>query len=548
MQTFLSAPRHGWKSRGERPAVPAAYHRGRVREPFEGARTISGIILALLAIPSLAMAADQGLPRLGMSPGEPQVRSATPSVPFGVSPVESKQFVLDFHGYLLLPAELGVHDRPITQRTDPLDSTKTVDTGGGTVFHSPPLIPQDLRSFEYTGVVPRPWAQLNFVYGNSTVSGTTILSATSFSDAAGYYNPVDQLGVSDAFVTVNATKYFGFPFQLYVGAYTGRYGAMGAYDAGRYATPLIARTNTIGETITTGYKLGEFFLVLEQGFGGQLGRPPVGIIPQAWNDYATDVGATLVNQAHLGLFYRGLVRLGFHYLSAWTQDDQVKAGVPPDGRITVLAGDVNLTAGRAGHLYLGMAWTKASHAAMISGAIEILNARGGPELIAQYLGPNSHGNGSLTTFGAQYDLSVSRLIFGELYTGMSADVLVSLFGVGTAVASDDPTCDGKAKAYDGVVKMKGGGEVTYLMKSWLGVSGRFDHVRLHGSDSKKAFSIFSPRILFHTGWKSRDEIALQYSYFQSGADILVPRGSPPGSADPANPDRHVFTLSGTFWW
>jgi hypothetical protein len=516
--------------------------------------------MALLAMPSVAMAADEGLPRLGLSPGDPQVRSASPSIPFGVNPVGSKEFVLDFHGYLLLPATLGVHDRPITDRPDPSLPTPEMHdgtmaqqkpygewvpvpkTGGGTVLHSPPLMAQNLRSFEYTAAVPTPWVQLNFIYGNSTVSGTTVLAAQTLMDAAGYYDIPKQLGVNDAFVTVNATKYFGFPFQLNVGAYTGRYGAMGAYDAGRYATPLIARTNTIGETVTTGYKLGEFFFVLEEGLGGQLGRPPVGMIPQAWNDFAdANVGATFVGHAHLGLAYAGLARLGFHYLVAWTQDDQVKLGQVPNGRITVLGADLNLTAGRFGHLYLGTAWTKATDASTVSGAIEILNARGGPELIAQYLGPKSAGNGSLTTFGVQYDLSVSRLVFDKLYTGVSPDVLISLFSIGTAVSSRD-------SAYDGVFKVKAGGEVTYLMKSWLGASERFDHVRLHGGDSKQAFSIFSTRLLFHTGWKSRDEFALQYSYFQSGSDVQVPTGYPPGSDRPANPDRHVFSLSGTFWW
>jgi hypothetical protein len=545
MQTSFSAPRHGWNS-------------------------ISRIILALLAMPSLAMAADEGLPRLGLSPAEPQVRSATPSVPFGINPAESKEFVLDFHGYLLLPATVGVHDRPVTMRDDPNPGPSTtvdgvlvktlpdgtvittpdgkpvpvpkVPTGGGTVLHTPPLLAQDLRSFEYTGAVPTPWGQLNFIYGNKTVSGTVIMAATTFSDAAGYYNIPAQLGVNDAFITVNATKYFGFPFQLYVGAYTGRYGAMGAYDAGRYATPLIARTNSIGETITTGYKLGEFFLVLEQGLGGQLGRPPVGLIPQGWNDFSDgNVGATFVGHVHLGLAYGAFGHLGLHYLAAWTQDDQVKGGQIPNGQITVLGADAQVTAGRFGHLYLGVAHTKAKDAATISGAIEILNARGGPELIAQYLGPNSNGNGSLTTFGAQYDLSISKLNFGPLYTGMSPDILVSLFTVGTSVSSDDPACND-------VFKVKMGGEATYLMMSWLGVSGRFDHVRLHGSDSKKAFSIMTARLLFHTGWRSRDEFALHYSYFQNGSDVVALTGFPPGSSPDASPDRHVVTLSGTFWW
>jgi hypothetical protein len=540
MQTLFSAPRHGWKS------------------------WKSGIVLVLLAMPSLAMAADEGLPKLGLSPGEPQVRSATPSIPFGVSPAESKEFVLDFHGYLLLPATIGIHDRPVTMRVDPstpgtiktqTDNTVTmtlpdgtvqtfpkVPTGGGTVIHAPALLPQDLRSFAYTAVVPTPWAQMNFVYGNSIVSGTLIMAASTLSDAAGYYNPVDQLGVNDAFITVNATKLFGFPFQLHVGAYTGRYGAMGAYDAGRYATPLIARTNSIGETIITGYKFGEFFLVLEEGVGGQLARPPVGLVPAGWNDFAdANVGATLVGHAHLGLSYAGVGRIGLHYLGAWTKDDQVPGGQIPNGRIQVMGADLNVTAGRFGHLYFGFARTQARNAGSVSGAIEILNARGGPELIAQYLGNNSNGNGSLTTFGFQYDLSVSKLVFGPTYRGMSPDLLVSLFGVGTKVGSDDPE-------HDGVTKIKGGGEVTYLMMSWLGVSERIDHVRLQGSDSKNAFSIFSSRVLFHTGWRSKDEFALQYSYFQSGSDIYVQTGFPPGTAPNANPDRHVITLSGTFWW
>jgi hypothetical protein len=515
MQILLSAPRYNGKS---------------------------GIILAwaLLATPALAMAADgssdQGLFRLGMSPGEPQVRSATPSIPFGVQPATSKEFVLDFHGYLLLPASLGVHERE-----NPLPGQSS------TVLHAPPLMAQDLRGFEYTAVVPKPWVQLNFTYGNSSVSATTIMSATTLMDAAGYYNLVEQFGVSDAFITVNLGKYLGVPAlttQVNVGAYTGRYGAMGAYDAGRYATPLIARTNTIGEGITAALKLGDFVLLLEQGLGGQLGRPPVGMSSDGWNDFTNaNVGATFVNQVHLGLAYRGFARLGLHYLTAWTQDDQVNSGLIPNGRITVLGADLSLTAARAGHLYIGTAYTKATNAQTVSGAIEILNARGGPELMEQYLGQDSAGNcnGSLTTFGAQYDLSVSRLVFGDLFTGISSDILISLFGVGTKVSSGDST-------RDGVFKLKAGGEVTYTLLSWLGVSERLDHVRLDNSDSKKAFTIVSSRLLFHTGWKSRDEFALQYSHFTYGSDVEVKTGYPPTLDPTVNPDRDVFSLTGTFWW
>jgi hypothetical protein len=497
--------------------------------------TKSGLALALVAMPSLAMAADLGsdkeIPKLGMSAGEPQTRTATPAVPFGMQPADSKQNVLDFRGYLLLPAYLGVHQR---ETTSPGQSS--------TVLHSPPLMAQDLRSFEYTGVVPSPWLQLNLLYGNSTLYATAILAGTSAMDAAGYHNVVDQMGVKDAFVTANLTKTFGFPFLLNVGAMSGRYGGMGAWDAGRYGTPLIARTNSIGENIVTGVKLGDFFLVLDQGVGGQLSRPSAEMPAAGWNDFAdSSVGATFVNQVHLGAAYRDFGRVGLHYITAWTQDDLSMGGQLPNGRITVLGADLHVTAKRAGHLYLGVAHTSATNAATVSGAIEILNARGGPELIESYLGANSGGNGSLTTFGAQYDLSVARLVYGDLYQGMSPDVLVSLFGVATKVKSNDAD-------YDGVTKMKGGGEVTYLPLSWLGVSERFDHVRLHGSDSRHAFNISSTRLLFHMGWMSRAELSLQYSHFIYGSDVYVKTGYPPHLDPSVNPDKDVFSLTGTYWW
>jgi hypothetical protein len=335
----------------------------------------------------------------------------------------------------------------------------------------------------------------------------------------------------------------GFPLELKVGAFTGRYGAMGSYDAGRYATPVIARTNTIGEMITTGLKRGEFTIVLEQGLGGQMGRPPAGLVAASWNDYTNaDVGATFVNHVHLGVAYAGLLRLGLHYLTAWTQDDLVTGGqMPKDARITVLGADLNVTAGRAGHLYAGLAHTSATNADRVSGAIEILNARGGPELVKNYLGPNSGGNGTLSTFGVQYDLSISRMLYGDRYTGESPDILLSLFTVSTSVSSND-------SAYDGVFKLKGGAEATYLPLSWLGFSERFDHVRLHGSDSAQAFSIYSTRLLFHLGWKSRAEFALQYSHFVYGSAVPVTSSYDPATALAVNPDHDVLSLIGTYWW
>src|SRR5450432_502316 len=495
----------------------------------------AGIFCSVLtgARPAVAdePAPNLGLPSLGLSPGDPQQRSAMPSIPFARPPHDSKDWVLDFHGYVLLPFDSGWH-----KREDPKPGQSA------TVIHNPPLIPQDLRTFSYVGVVPTPWVQLDFTYGNSVVSATAILAARTLSDAAAIYNPVDQLGVNDDYLDVNLSAPLKVPLELKVGAFTGRYGAMGQWDAGRYGTPLIARTNSIGEQVNAAFQIGKATLIVEQGIGGQVGRPPTGVVPEGWNDFAaTTVGASFVNHLHVGVGYADTATVGLHYLTAWSQDDQASHDLIPDGRITVIGADARITANRLGNLYVGAAHTKATNAATVAGVIEILNARGGPELISEYLGPNSGGDGSLTTLGGQYDLSMSRLVYGDRFKGNSPDVMVSLFGVSASVSSKD-------KAYDGVTKLKEGGEVTYGMLSWFGVSARVDRVAPNAKKGTQSFTIFSPRLLFHTDWYSRDEFVIQYSRFSYGKNVVVNTGFPPMPDPTANPDRDVVSISGTFWW
>lgn len=501
-----------------------------MRRDFAGA-----LAFCALALPTQALAEandkDVELPRLGIDPAEPQVRSAPPAVPFGVAPATSKEYVFDFHGYLLLPMRLGVHER------------ENPSSGqAGTVLHTPPLIPQDYHRFQYTGAVPDPWIQLNLTYGNSVAAGTVILAATTASEAEAVYDPVRQLGVSDAYVTLNLTEPVGTPFQVRVGAAHQRYGSMGAFDSGRYATPLIARINAVGETVTAGFDLGDSTLVVEQGIGGQLSRMPSGMTSAGWNDFGdSTAGSSFVSHLHAGLDVSKLVQFGLHYATAWSQDDQNLEGATADGRITVIGAEGRLTAGRYGHFYVGGAHTMTTNAQYVSGIIEVLNARGGGDLVSEYLGPDSDGDGSLTTFGAQYDMSLSRMVFGEQYRGQNPDLLLSLFGIATSVASDDPD-------YDGVLKLKGGAEVTYNVLSWFGAAGRYDHVRLDNDVSERAFSVYTGRLLFHTGWQSRDEFALQYSHFLYGREVNVAQGYPPVDDPSLNPDRHVFSLSATFWW
>jgi hypothetical protein len=482
---------------------------------------------------------EPDLPRLGLDPAEPGVRSAPPALPFGIPPATSKEYVLDFHGYLLLPLNIGLHERE-----DPAEGQS------GTVLHTPPLIPQDYRDFEYTAVVPDPWVQLNFTYGNKVVAGTVILASSSVHDGDAVLDPVRQIGVNAAYVSLNLSEPVKLPLQLRVGAMASRYGSMGAFDSGRYATPLIARTNAVGETLTAAFEVGDSSaIVIEQGFGGQLGRSPSGLTSAGWNDFADpNAGASFVNHLHAGFAHGGLFQLGGHYLTAWSQDDQGPTNTLIDGRITVIGGDARLTS-RYGHLYLGAAHTNAVNSEAVSGIIEVLNARGGRGLTDEYFGPNSNGDGSLMTFGLQYDMSLSRAVYGEQFRGKNPDVLFSVFGIGTKVKSDQKGPDPVTGiVYDDVLKLKGGAEITYNVVKWFGAAGRFDHVRLNHDFNRRAFNVLTGRLLFHTDWQSRDEFALQYSHFTYGREVNVEVGYPPVEDPSLNPDRHVFSLSATFWW
>src|SRR6478735_10230821 len=130
---------------------------------------LTSLAALLLASPVLAQESGGNLTRVGLSPGEPQTRSAPPQVPMGIAPSQSTSNVFDIHGFLLLPLSVGV-----LERENPNSDQ------GKHALHIPPQVPQYLRSFGWTGVIPAPWAQLNFSYGNSNISGTVILGARSF--------------------------------------------------------------------------------------------------------------------------------------------------------------------------------------------------------------------------------------------------------------------------------------------------------------------------------------------------------------------------------
>jgi hypothetical protein len=236
-------------------------------------------------------------------------------------------------------------------------------------------------------------------------------------------------------------------------------------------------------------------------------------------------------------------------MTAFTQDDRASQNSQPDGRITILGADLRLTLSRFGHFYLGAVSHKADYARSLGRIIEVLNVDSGRGLMEQYFGPRSAATGSLFTLGAQYDLSVSRLLYGPRFEGEGPDIVVSLFGMQTKVASDDKAvaADGHS-LYDGVTKRKIGLEASYSMLSWLAVSTRLDQVWPDVDYTDTAFAQVSPRLLFRSGWNARDQVALQYTRFIYGSQTVVRGGFPPRDDITLIPDESMLALTASLWW
>ena len=440
----------------------------------------------------------------------------------------------DFHGFLRAPMRVGM--------------SKNENAGPGQSkinFHEPRVPDDQYLSWLYTRNQERAWGEAFLSYGNGTVTGTLGVQAYNFTDAT--WNDQDaQLGISQGWVTWQPdVGLAGARLVWKVGSFWNRYGGAGKYDAGQYDTYAFGRTHAMGETVRGEYDISDATtLGIEHGIGTKPAHPAV--TPR--NRF------TLLHHAHIDGQYQKRVRVGAHYLSAWTQDSNPTETVP-DGRVTVTGVDARVDGGLLGELYLAYSNIKASNATVVAPAIEVLHALGGQYfglgITENYLGPNSGGNGNIGTLIVQYDFSFGLLYRnlrrpGTEFYGDGPNCTVSLFGMYTSVASDDPV-------FDGTKKLKYGGEVIYTPISWFGAGIRGDRVMPSSKDTTQSFSVVSPKVFFHSRFITHEQMSIVYSKYFYGRNPPAPAGpiSPYGYGAPGitgGPDENVFKIQATIWW
>lgn len=506
------------------------------------------------------------VPSLGLSPFSPQGYIAVPSVTpaFGApSPLSGARF--DFHGYMQIPVRAGLRSRP---SAGPNQSSLN--------WHGDPLaVGGGYGWLDNVLVVPGPWAQLNFVYGNDVVQATAILGAWNISEsmsAASYFQAPAQEWFHDAFLTYTPhTDPIGL--KITAGVYPERYGAMAQYSNGLYGTPLIASVYGAGATATAIVPFEyDLDLKLEAGFKGDFNHPPAGLIANTSNDYAaTAYGSTFVPHAHAALTWKNTATVGLHYIDAFSQDDRGDGVDDPgsqypenverrDGTLRIAGADLTVNGGRFGYLYFGGAKVTGRYTESISDIVQILNTGGGKQLSERFWGFQSKGNGALTLLGGQYTVSLGTLLrYPMEFWGEGPDLLVSLFGMYVHTTSDQPD-------HDGVNTYKAGTEVTYSIFPWFAFSTRIDGVMPDSAHTSESFAVISPKLIFRSDWQAREALTIQYATWILGDGAIlhgdtrllnVTTGANAGSSPSSvqclqngvnTCDKHMIAVYGTMWW
>jgi hypothetical protein len=487
---------------------------------------------------------------------------------------ESTEIRFSSSGFIRAPARVSIGP---SQNVDP-------GVERGTKIHTPPILPDDnYTDWRFLNSNYTPWAEVRLTYGNDIASATVAFAAIDINDSS-YRNFRGQLGINEAFVTLKLPKLLGPRGGIHwnVGAFSNGYGTAGQYDTGKYDTYLFGATHVAGETLHISYDVADDWTVrVEHGIGAKLDMPKFGpdyIVAQQTTDdhnkYATNPylpyvgpqqpGGTLVNHAHLGVTWKGMLTLAGHYLTSWTDDARSAAGldgaIEKDARITIYGGELKLVGSRIGSGYLGYAHLDSKNPVREAGGLESIHAFQGymlrdiyfddldHHLENDYADPQATGTGTIDTVLFQHVFSVSTFIQGtEKFWGQGPDLLFSIFGMYNHIASDDPNFRG---AED---RLKLGADVAYVPIKWLSGGVRYDNVQPNMKDNTKSFQAIAPRLVFRSSFVSNEEIQLQYTYYMYGDAVYAPWPDEQqllvdGTRRRVKPDPHAIMLSASMWW
>jgi len=461
-------------------------------------------------------------PGLGLAPEAPPVPPApggrAPS--FG-APVQDRSTSFRLNGRIFGWEAVGIGRTP-----DPAPKDYS-----GTALHVPAL------GAGKNPFWPGAGAALNVQYGTSLVTAyASYYFNVKNQEYQGYENAFKAPSFGQAALLINPPAIGKLRLSFRVGAFSENFAGPGQWGWGIFGPLLSVRgygESTYGDwDLTPDLKLS-----LQHGFLVVPGVPenyPRGDY-LAWIETGV---SSYVHHAHAGLTYKQY-SLKLHYASDHGTDERTYLNTflnefPHDGRFDSYLLETRYQADVWGQVGLSGGFYDFVHAASVGDGIwwGIDWTQGAREMTNKFIGAGSHGNGKVLVVSAEYDFSVSRILWAPRnFSGNAPDLRVSIAGLyHRTLATDDPLYQKASGYYLGL-------DTEYRMTSLFSVT--FSSFGESRDTNLGRYSVYSlnPGIMFHSDWWSSDRIQLIYSrrFYSTAAD--------PNSAQPL--DHHMIALGGT---
>lgn len=480
---------------------------------------------AVIAKPTDALPGSPTPPGMGLSPESPPVPPAAGGrAPSFGAPNDEKPSAFRIGGRFFGWQAVGVGQRP----------NPAPPGYSGTPLHLPLLS---------TGKIPF-WggagATLNLQYGTRYVTAfASYYFRTQNAAYNNYSNP--QMGPSFGFayllITPNPIGALRLNFR--VGSFVETYAGPGQWGWGIFGPMLALRG--YGETTNAEWDVTRNLrLTFTHGLLVVPGVP-ANFSRGDYNGWIERGVSNYVHHAHVGAIVNNQYTVRLHYAASYGTDERVPSDMtflntaPGNGRWNTYLGEARWQADPWGQIGVSGGLYDFQHAASVSdGSWWAVDwTQGAREMINKFLGPASGGTGKVAVIGAEYNFSVSRILWApRSFNGDAPDLRVSIAGMLTrTVATGDPNYKNATGKFVGL-------DTEYRMTSLLSLTFQAYGEERFTSTVNGDFSVYSlnPGIAFHTDWFSTDRIQLIYGrrFYSRAAD--------PNTAQPL--DRHMIALGG----
>jgi hypothetical protein len=247
-----------------------------------------------------------------------------------------------------------------------------------------------------------------------------------------------------------------------------------------------------------------------------------------------------------------------HWLTTWTPADNQQVGMPPtvaatlppvpEARLTVFGADLHYDDETYGNWYIGYSHVDAKNLGPLGTALQVIHGSNGKGFKEDYFGPKDRKTQTYTNDTGTVDTvlfqGLLRLAPMLGYTGRGRDIAVTGYFMFNHVRS--PSLLGQQQhSFDRDVnenRLKFGSEVEVALTKWVSAGVRYDFVRpdlgqgctttnlMAGTITRAPcdagyYQAISPRLIFHSNWKSKEYVIVNYSRFFGLGPAAYP-GSP----------------------